>query len=874
MDSRENTKKKSKRITKALLIKGTKGAISIFLCLLLTPFLTIALGLAEYARYQEVYEITEELYELTGVSVLSDYDTYLHNRFGVLATSQKNDLAQYAPSLLIDNAKVLGNQVTIGNPKVSGSLALSDTQILRQQIIDVSELTATTAILAVDFKLEELLNKLQGVSQFQDIMNTVDSLADMADALSTALDKLEELEAAVETLKSDISSAKSYAETLSTKMSDLFKKLGDNGVVLPANATTEEIETAISSFTGTYLQDLKDAYRTGHSLISKLNDIKSDIGTVKTSAEAFASAVSAASQAAQNITKENSADEDGSIANKAASTLEEVLDSMEELVEDTVADITDDVVNAVKSTANQIVNTALESTGLAGITTRYYEIVNGDYFSLPLSDTAKGDLVDLLQTVKTVYDSKSASGLLDYFKSKFVPNFNFDAGQLLTDIKAVVSEATEALTDGVGDKLISLLTKLVNIVKGLFDLDLFYEPDMNAYVNIGNASASPYQSFMDAIGDLFSAIDTFKNAMKENGLFSKIKGALKAMKEMFAAIGDLMGAIIDIAGAAVTSIVELGSSLFSGDVRGLYEKLLISGYMRHNLPCRVNSGDWTYDEDGNSVNLSVDGVGLTGFAYSDIPRPPLMSAQNPASTGFLGLAQTLQNLKNGYGQDEMFRGAELEYIRAGTNSEIANQVICFFDIYFLRLLLDLPSVFMDAEVAEVAAAATVAAWVVYILYIIVEPFCDTLLLVNGESVPLIRTDCWLTATGVMTFVNKIGSAVLGPELQTELNNYTSSHASSSKPATGGSGTGEMNYQTHMLILLLIFVDSNTQISRLQNLMELEAKAYYEGSFTMNKAYTAVNITAETSFNPFFDLGTASGGSVFTPRVQLKRTVSY
>lgn len=878
----KETKKRKKIFTKAKLKKTFMGSISILLCLLITPFLSIALGLVEYARYQEVLEITDEIYELTGVSVLSDYDKYIHNRFGLLATSQENGFANGANQLLEDNVKVLGKQVSVENPAFSGKLSLTNTETLRQQVVDFSELTSTTAVLAEDFNLEDLLNKLQNVQQFQDVMNTVDSLADLADALTVAVEKLEALQTSLNNLQSAVNNAVGSANTLSTQMADLYKKLGDNGITLPQEASVEEIESAVTAFTDSYLQDFKDIYSTAKNLVDNLNGIKTNLGTVKSSASEFITAVQQARAAVENISSTNSADTNGSISAAATTTLESVLEEMETLVEDTLSDITEDSINTAKSTVDEIINSALESTGLTDVVNRYSAIVNGDYFALPLSDTAKQDITDLLKTVQTVYSSHSGDELVNFFKTKFVPNININVSSILSDVSRILQNATEELVDGVGDNLISLLTKLVNIVKGLFDLDLFYEADLNAYVNIGNASSSPYQSFLDALGSLFTAVDDFKAAMEEGGLFDKIKGALEAMGDMFGAIGDLMGAIVDIAGAAVNGIVELGGSLISGDVQGLYEKFLISGYMRHNLPCRLDSGDYAYDADGNQLNLNLNGMGLTGFAFNDIARPAVYTGQSASlnsdsGSKFQGLSSTLQNLKNGYGPDTMFKGAELEYIRAGTNSEIANQVICFFDLYFLRLLLDLPSIFMDGEVNAVAGAATVASWVVYILYIVAEPFCDTLLLVNGETVPLIRSDCWLTATGLVGFIQKLGSAVLGEALQNELNNYTSSYATSSDGSSGSSDDGGLDYRTHMLIMLLIYVDSDTQIQRLGNLIELETAEYYRQngkSFDMSKTFTAIQISADVTFNPFFDLGVFNGGASILPSYEIKQTVSY
>ena len=81
----------------------------------------------------------------------------------------------------------------------------------------------------------------------------------------------------------------------------------------------------------------------------------------------------------------------------------------------------------------------------------------------------------------------------------------------------------------------------------------------------------------------------------------------------------------------------------------------------------------------------------------------------------------------------------------------------------------------------------------------------------------------------------------------------------------------------MLIMLLIYVDSDTQIQRLGNLIELETAEYYRQqgkSFDMNKTYTAVQITAAVTFNPFFDLGTFNGGVSFLPSYEIKQTVGY
>lgn len=884
-------RKRRKKITKRQLIKGLKGSISITLCLLLTPFLTLALSLVEYSRYQEVKEVTDEIYELTGISILSDYDNYVHNRFGLLCTSQEDELGSNADSLLEDNIEILGKQLTLDSSTVSinGKFPLTNVETLRRQVVDFSELTSTSAIIAEDFKVEELLNKLQGVSQFQDIINTVDSLADTADALDKAVTSLETLQTELTEVQTSINNAVASANTLATNMADLYKKLGDNGVTLPENATPEQITSTVETFGNTYLEDLKGLYTTGNQLIGNLESIKTNLEELKTAASNFINAVNEAKEIAENISSKNSVDSDGNISQEATQTLTDVLGQMVYLAEDALADIKEDTINTAKGAVDDVITGIVNSSGLAEITTRYNEIVNGEYFALPLTDTAKADLTELLKTAGEVYSTQNAEQLEEYFKGKFVPNISniINIDNILELVKQAYTRASQSLSDSVTNKVIDLLTDLVNIVKGLFDLDLFYEADMNAFVNTGGASDSPYQDFLDALGGMFTAIDSLKESMQKDDVFSKLLSGLSAMKDMFSSIGKLMKSIWDIAGDSVAGIMELAGSTITGDVQGLYEKLLIAGYMRHNLPCRVNSGNYSSNEGDVTVDLT--GEGLTQFPYNDIARPAIFTGQSSqGGSNFQSLQTFIDSLQNGHGTDTMFRGAELEYIRAGTNSEIANQVFTFFDIYFLRLLLDLPSVFMDAEVGAVATAATIASWVVYILYIVVEPFCDTLLLVNAESVPLIRTDCWLTATGVGTFLSKLGQATMGDALYNSVNSYATSNATSDKPknpdtdvsvsaTTGGSGLAETDYQAHVLIVLLAFVESDTMIARLQDLIELETAEFYRQkgeSFSMSKTYTTVEVEGDITFNAFFDLGILNDGNPLLPQLKVKQSVSY
>ncbi len=62
--------KRGKKRMKHKWKRRINGSISILLCLLLTPFLSIALGLVEFAKFKQVFEFTVEVFERKDISTL------------------------------------------------------------------------------------------------------------------------------------------------------------------------------------------------------------------------------------------------------------------------------------------------------------------------------------------------------------------------------------------------------------------------------------------------------------------------------------------------------------------------------------------------------------------------------------------------------------------------------------------------------------------------------------------------------------------------------------------------------------------------------------------------------------------------------------
>jgi hypothetical protein len=62
-------------------INGVKGAISLFMPLLMTPFLTIAVLLVEAGRYNSAVSLLDEALGVSSMSTLANYDDYLQEHF-------------------------------------------------------------------------------------------------------------------------------------------------------------------------------------------------------------------------------------------------------------------------------------------------------------------------------------------------------------------------------------------------------------------------------------------------------------------------------------------------------------------------------------------------------------------------------------------------------------------------------------------------------------------------------------------------------------------------------------------------------------------------------------------------------------------------
>ncbi len=345
---------------------------------------------------------------------------------------------------------------------------------------------------------------------------------------------------------------------------------------------------------------------------------------------------------------------------------------------------------------------------------------------------------------------------------------------------------------------------------------------------IGSYSSTLYATgSVSGLGTLVSKIISSLDDLSECSDITKWKltEIWSNLKKFATAIWDLVSSFIEL----FTKIQQVLTQTAIG------EKLLLSGYIAYNLSNRT-----TYD-----------GSALLGKSYKEV-------LPNAASE------------KNGYS----FYGAETEYILNGSYSELDNQAAVFSIMWIIRCLFNIyPVFFANNEIKAMATAASVipgASIFVYILYFLVETTADTVILVNGGDVSLIKTKPYMTPTGFNDYISAMSSMKLN---YSEKNNVYKDVVK----ATGIEGLSEdyqepnkegvkgkinkINY-TKMLIVVMMFMDSKTLVNRLADIIQMESTYYVVTKintyvFDLDKCFTYLRASGKFSTNQFIKLSNSS-----------------
>lgn len=841
----------------------------------------LASALVEYTRYQANAEMIQELISHASYSTLAEYDSYVQERFGLFALAQDCDVAASYRNNLDGCISVLGGMAEIADTSTAeGVYPLSDGTMLRQQVLDFSENTVMAEFLLEGINLQELLDRLNQLQGLEKLKEATEKVAEATEGVEKLVENGSELANQIEAIIGDVNNIETHSTELLQTFSTFLKKLQDAGYNSGSTDTTtlNEIAVMYNGDIGIIYGQAKQYYDDLEKLVSDLEGIPEKVESTKAAfdeaKDKLTGAVSSTGAGAPVIAETSSESKTSTLAGTAGDTtdlMDAIIGELDSAIETAANTLEETAVNSIKDAANVLKDELYSGFGLD----KYGML--GTYFTAPLSDTAKTDIKKMVQIIPAGWDTSNPEASWQNLKAAikglyFPDNIDFSSFNALISsggniVRDAVAAAEQKLKDSLEAGLSEMLTAFVAAIENLFNLDIFCNPALNANLDDATVAtllsspggSNPYSTMLEAVRDLFGAVDTFTSSM----ISADITGMLKAMAKLLRGVAKTFQAIYELANKVVEKIIELVGYVSDGNFDSLYDLLLLSAYMSYNLPDRTcGLGSTTVAAGGGGITYStaLTGKALTGYEYADIAV-----STSASGTGIQGLDGLLGMLEAGGvgASDTMFKGAELEYVIAGTSSEYMNQIVTFLDIYILRLLMNIPVVFTDAQVGEMAASATVACWVVYLLVLLGEPLCDTVFLVNGEEACFVKSGCYLTPGGIPKLIEKIGDLAVGNEairngVVSELTNRVSGKlppVSSPTPYSGG-GTGEMDYKTHILLILMISTTESDMLCRLANLIQLESASHYAkeggGSFDITKTYTAVHSRTDVTYQSFLD----------------------
>ena len=813
----------------------SKGAVSILLMIVTTPFLSLTLFLVESVRYQDALELLFELEDLVASSTLANNDSFLNERFGMLAVDQTVDLDERYNMYMDANISSFKNELQLNNVTATGMFPLSEKDVFEQQIIDTCEISGIAEVIFDGLDLDKLFEKLNGVTnldKIQKIADTGDQVMTVLKAVKTVYFDIagnpkpdtkegEKKMDSLATLQTNYNNAKSEVEKKYPAFKEKFKAYCDALSTAKANCKEGEdpyknadVVKAYNALTKPYYYSPKDQY---------VNAVKKFQDSYKALSGRIKDIFNHVADLQHEIAKVKDKDSEG---------------EFKALIEKITGFITAvETVTVVSDTKRATL--AGEEASIESLIRDFDKINNTSFAETDWKNIESP--YDLGEKVTTTIDD-----LVTVFKNS------------ATSLEKIFDSKAQEDAAGISDYL-ALFDKIRNIT-------VFYNSKLDSNINksdwaVAVEADQSFESFMNAIGNFTSACKDIVEGLSKLDFIKLISAAYKIAK----AIWELSKAIVFSVTKFIDKIAEIISATNSKEnkVAGFFSYVasdfLVTSYACYNFSSRINY------LSTSGIMGSVDEPGKKGYSYK-------YSGNEKLENSFAGDFSAFASVMSGTGQpsnDTRFKGAELEYILVGLENECQNQLCSFIDMYLLRLAFNIPSVVNDSVIKSLASAYPPFTYAIYLLAVMIEPFLDMLLLVNGGKVNLIKKDIFLSAKGILIFIDEFIKAInamndiakvegMKPdELKKGLQECIKSEAS-----TGGEFGIELNvtYTENMLLLMLLSVKEEDKVKRMQNLVQMEARVK-NPDFQLSKAYTYIKADAKCSLKPMLNVGFANNGYI-------------
>ena len=845
-------------------VNGTKGMLSIFLALVVSPLLMSTFIFIEYARIQSIQELMKEVMGSSLYSTLGHYDDYVEERFDLLSISQKDDINTTYQGYMKANMNALGKGASIQSMEASGQHSLGSASILKQQIYEASEYTVMAQAMWDGFDLDRIKKKLDGLPGMKQLnagAEVANKAVGYANDTKDMINSVKDFQEKAKDFKEKCQNYKTKYQAFQTAMQTVesIRNSGQEEGLPAAEAAADAAARELATATKELSTSLGNLYDASKDLKEKMEKVKKDLSEVK------------------EATKKKKEESKEAATESAASTGTEIatIPAAGNGTGTEVATVPANGSTEVATTGTAADAEIPDGEGAETIGTdayKWFEEMHKVTEDFANEQIQKG--IDAIVEAEKTSLNNQAAALSSFTASGHsmselssaplgkieMKGFKEDVAKYVDDLVDVLDKSATADQEGVKEVI-----AVGRLAQKLMDMKIFYDNSLDSNINptlLAHTSSFDTSTLLTAsgfTGMLQDAID-FADACYQH-------------PNVFKMITKLASFLINLAkflAGLVTWMAEhfINLAKFLVNYQEYYHAFLLYGYAAYNLPNRT-----TYKK----------GSTLTGYSFQKVFS--LAGGSDKGGKG--GAMSDIASLGNNSGSDPMFKGAELEYMLTGANSEYTAQAGAFFDGYMLRLMVDCYAV-LNSDILKALSALGPVRIVATVIFLLLEPFLDMVILVNGGTQVLFKTKAYLSIEGLPHLAQDMAGildlsddqkSTLGGMFESKRGGGSSTgtevaiyHDDSAKHG-GQDGSGKTNdknemgyfpldYTAHGAILMILCTPYDQYTDRMQNLIQLEAKEKHKKDFDfdINKAYTSVHSDNKYKLNIFMNLSpTLTGG---------------
>lgn len=845
-------------------VNGTKGMLSIFLALVVSPLLMSTFIFIEYARIQSIQELMKEVMGSSLYSTLGHYDDYVEERFDLLSISQKDDINTTYQGYMKANMNALGKGASIQSMEASGQHSLGSASILKQQIYEASEYTVMAQAMWDGFDLDRIKKKLDGLPGMKQLnagAEVANKAVGYANDTKDMINSVKDFQEKAKDFKEKCQNYKTKYQAFQTAMQTVesIRNSGQEEGLPAAEAAADAAARELATATKELSTSLGNLYDASKDLKEKMEKVKKDLSEVK------------------EATKKKKEESKEAATESAASTGTEIatIPAAGNGTGTEVATVPANGSTEVATTGTAADGEIPDGEGAETIGTdayKWFEEMHKATENFANKQIQKG--IDAIVEAEKTSLNNQAAALSSFTASGHsmselssaplgkieMKGFKEDVAKYVDDLVDVLDKSATADQEGVKEVI-----AVGRLAQKLMDMKIFYDNSLDSNINpalLAHTSSFDTSTLLTASG--------FTGMLQDAIDFAD---ACYGIPNVFKMVTKLASFLINLAkflAGLVTWMAEhfINLAKFLVNYQEYYHAFLLYGYAAYNLPNRT-----TYKK----------GSTLTGYSFQKVFS--LAGGSDKGGKG--GAMSDIASLGNNSGSDPMFKGAELEYMLTGANSEYTAQAGAFFDGYMLRLMVDCYAV-LNSDILKALSALGPVRIVATVIFLLLEPFLDMVILVNGGTQVLFKTKAYLSIEGLPHLAQDMAGildlsddqkSTLGGMFESKRGGGSSTgtevaiyHDDSAKHG-GQDGSGKTNdknemgyfpldYTAHGAILMILCTPYDQYTDRMQNLIQLEAKEKHKKDFDfdINKAYTSVHSDNKYKLNIFMNLSpTLTGG---------------